>query len=204
MSTPPPSDVPPKPLAPIWVGVAILVFFPLGLYLLWRHPTLGKSTGWWAGGILWSVLWLYTNTHRPESGGVSGGDVATTSTTAGNRTAQDADSASEISATDLVRLRNSAAIRTRFTGRFVVSGRVLKVEDEVGGFGKRKYMVSLVGTLNSRNLCDAWVECIMSNNGGLDEIGPGHFVKVEGVFDRAMGAVVYLKNCCLSKEYHNY
>lgn len=46
-------------LAPFWVGLAILLFFPLGLFLLWRHPTLGKSGKWWTAGIAWACLVIF-------------------------------------------------------------------------------------------------------------------------------------------------
>lgn len=58
---------PNKPLAPIWVGLAIFVFFPLGLFLLWRHPTLGRNGKWWAAGLAWSVLYLIGNANRPAN-----------------------------------------------------------------------------------------------------------------------------------------
>lgn len=43
-------------LAPILVGLAIGLFLPLGLFLLWRHPTLGKNGKWWAAGIAWACF----------------------------------------------------------------------------------------------------------------------------------------------------
>jgi hypothetical protein len=45
-----------KPLAPPLVGWAMFLFFPLGLYLLWRHPTLGRNPKWWIAGIGWACL----------------------------------------------------------------------------------------------------------------------------------------------------
>jgi hypothetical protein len=49
---------PGKGMNPLWVGLAILFFFPVGLFLLWRHPTLSRNkTWWWVGGI-WSFLVL--------------------------------------------------------------------------------------------------------------------------------------------------
>jgi hypothetical protein len=43
---------------PLWVGLAIFFFFPAGLYLLWKHPTLSRNkTWWWVGGV-WSVLFV--------------------------------------------------------------------------------------------------------------------------------------------------
>jgi hypothetical protein len=45
-------------MSPTLVGLAIVFFFPAGLFLLWRHPTLSRSrTWWWVGGI-WSLLAL--------------------------------------------------------------------------------------------------------------------------------------------------
>lgn len=45
-----------KPLAPVLVGLAIFLFFPLGLYLLWKHPSLGRNAKWWASGIAWACM----------------------------------------------------------------------------------------------------------------------------------------------------
>lgn len=53
-------------LAPIWVGLAILVFFPVGMFLLWRHPTLRHNKKWWAVGTAWAFLYLVTNMNRPS------------------------------------------------------------------------------------------------------------------------------------------
>jgi hypothetical protein len=42
--------------SPIVVALAILFFFPAGLFLLWKHPVLSRNkTWWWVGGI-WSFL----------------------------------------------------------------------------------------------------------------------------------------------------
>ncbi|HEU5119192.1 MAG TPA: hypothetical protein VFT74_21560, partial [Isosphaeraceae bacterium] len=38
------------------VGLAIFLFFPVGLYLLWRHPVLGHSKKWWWAGGAWGFL----------------------------------------------------------------------------------------------------------------------------------------------------
>lgn len=105
-----------------------------------------------------------------------------------------------ISARDLMELGNSAAVRNKFPGRFVVIGEILQVEDEAGSSGRRQYKVSLVGTLNARGLCNKWVECLMSQKDGLDRVNRGDFVRIEGIFDKAMGACVYMKNCKLSKQ----
>lgn len=56
---------PSKPLAPMWVGAAILIFFPIGLYLLWRHPTLRHNKVWWGVGIAWGLLYSIANLTRP-------------------------------------------------------------------------------------------------------------------------------------------
>jgi hypothetical protein len=55
-----------KPLAPLWVGMAILAFPPFGYYLLWNHPTLRKANGWWLGGIAWGLIWSFTNVLAPR------------------------------------------------------------------------------------------------------------------------------------------
>lgn len=45
-----------KPIAPMLVGLAMFLFFPLGLYLLWKHPILGRNAKWWASGIAWACM----------------------------------------------------------------------------------------------------------------------------------------------------
>ena len=42
--------------SPLVVGLAIFCFFPLGIYLLWRHPVLGRNKAWWWTGGVWSLL----------------------------------------------------------------------------------------------------------------------------------------------------
>ena len=56
-------------LAPIWVGLAIWLFFPLGLFLLWRHPTLGKNGKWWAAGIAWACFIMLMGSRAEEKEG---------------------------------------------------------------------------------------------------------------------------------------
>lgn len=57
-----------QPLSPVLVGLAIWLFFPLGFYLLWRHPTLRTSGKWWASGIAWACFLLFaTNRSAPEA-----------------------------------------------------------------------------------------------------------------------------------------
>ncbi len=48
-----------KPLNPIAVGAAIWLFFPLGFYLLWRHPTLSRNAKWWLAGLAWASLVVF-------------------------------------------------------------------------------------------------------------------------------------------------
>ena len=56
-----------KPIAPMLVGLAMFLFFPLGLYLLWQHPTLGKNAKWWASGIAWAcVVMLFSGRAEKE------------------------------------------------------------------------------------------------------------------------------------------
>jgi hypothetical protein len=43
-------------IAPLYVGLAIVCFFPLGFYLLSRHPTLARNRRWWIAACLWSAL----------------------------------------------------------------------------------------------------------------------------------------------------
>lgn len=60
-------------LAPVLVGLAIWLFFPLGLFLLWRHPTLGRNGKWWAAGIAWACF-LVLMGSRAEKDGPAGTD----------------------------------------------------------------------------------------------------------------------------------
>lgn len=57
-----------KGLAPVLVGLAIWLFFPLGLFLLWRHPTLGKNGKWWAAGIAWACLLVVMGSRAEKEG----------------------------------------------------------------------------------------------------------------------------------------
>jgi hypothetical protein len=52
-------------LPPFWVGMAILIFFPLGFYLLWHHPTLRHKKAWWAIGIGWALFCIVTRVISP-------------------------------------------------------------------------------------------------------------------------------------------
>lgn len=45
------------PLAPVWVGVALLFLPPIGLFLLWKQPTLRTRTMWWKAAYAWTALW---------------------------------------------------------------------------------------------------------------------------------------------------
>jgi len=56
-----------QPLSPRLVGVAMFLFFPLGFYLLWRHPTLGKNGKWWAAGIAWGVAVMFMASREENS-----------------------------------------------------------------------------------------------------------------------------------------
>jgi hypothetical protein len=60
--------------SPLWVAVAIAVFFPYGLYLLWNHPTLGKKTVWWAGAIAYIGFGLLI--PSPKDSGHRGSKLA--------------------------------------------------------------------------------------------------------------------------------
>lgn len=44
--------------SPLVIALAIFLLFPLGLYLLWKHPALGRSRVWWGVGGIWSLLVL--------------------------------------------------------------------------------------------------------------------------------------------------
>lgn len=112
----------------------------------------------------------------------------------------------EIDAPALLNLAaNASRLKKKFPGRFVVAGRVLKIEDHNGAWGRKTYTVSLVGTHNSKGLVDSWIECEMSNDGGLENISRGEYVKIEGEFDRAVGSdFVFIKKGRLSPKYHQY
>lgn len=161
-------------------GIALLGFVVLAMISPDGPPTEG-------GG----------NDKKPSDSDTSVVDKA-------NKATDNDETGNTISATDLMTLRNAAAIRKRFRGRFVVTGRVIDIDEEGSGFGRRNYKVRLVGTLNSAGLADTWVECHMKKDGGLDKVGPGHYVEVEGEYDRTLGAVVEMKNCWLSKKLHDY
>lgn len=42
--------------SPVVVGLAIILIFPVGLYLLWKHPVLGRRRTWWWAGGTWGLL----------------------------------------------------------------------------------------------------------------------------------------------------
>lgn len=45
-------------IKPLYVGLAIFLFFPVGLFLLWKHPRLSRNRAWWWGGGIWSFIYL--------------------------------------------------------------------------------------------------------------------------------------------------
>jgi len=46
-----------EPLAPLWVGIAILLLPPLGIFLLLRHPLLSERAGWKTTAYVWCAFW---------------------------------------------------------------------------------------------------------------------------------------------------
>lgn len=46
-----------KPLAPVWVAVAIVLLPPLGIYLLWKHPVLRHRDRWRRAAYAWTAFW---------------------------------------------------------------------------------------------------------------------------------------------------
>lgn len=42
--------------SPLVIALTIFLFFPLGLYLLWKHPVLGRSRKWWWTGRVWGLI----------------------------------------------------------------------------------------------------------------------------------------------------
>lgn len=197
--------------SPLWVGLAIFIFPPFGIYLLWTHPLLGKNNKWWIGACCWGVLWLISLGRNPPPDGdeVSesslsqadsqprGNEISASQSSETQRESQP--NRNEISATDLLSLAgNASRVRKRFPGRFVVTGKVLKVEDHNGAWGRKTYSVDLIGTYNSKGLVDSWVICEMSKDAGLEDISTGQHVEIEGEFDRASGRdFVWMKKCWL-------
>jgi hypothetical protein len=66
MSTSATTTLPAKNISALLVATAIFIFFPLGLYLLWRHPTLRSQKWWWCAAALWSLIVL-VGASREES-----------------------------------------------------------------------------------------------------------------------------------------
>ena len=64
---------------PLWVGLAIFACFPVGLYLLWRHPTLGRDRKWWGFGGAWSLVILVMMTSGDKSKKATAGQSNATS-----------------------------------------------------------------------------------------------------------------------------
>jgi hypothetical protein len=181
------------PWPALWVGLAIFIFPPFGLYVLWRHPVLCGNKKWWGGACAWTVWWFATlgGTPSPEGSGAGNSTEAVSQSAESNE--------NEISAVDLLKLAgNASRVRKRFPGRFVVTGKVLKVEDHAGSWGRKTYSVDLIGTYNSKGLVDSWVTCEMSKDKGLEDISTGQYVQIEGEFDRASGRdFVWMKKCWL-------
>lgn len=57
-----------KALAPLWVGVAILLLPPLGIYLLWKHPVLGNSPVWRKAAYAWCAVWCIAQVSNAVTG----------------------------------------------------------------------------------------------------------------------------------------
>lgn len=74
------------PLYPPVIGLAIFVFFPVGLYLLWKHPTLGRDRRWWWAGGAWGFLVLLAALNGDKGKSRSEGGAAV----AGGRASQTA------------------------------------------------------------------------------------------------------------------
>lgn len=69
-------------LHPFLVGLALCLFFPLGFFLLARHPVLKHKKAWWAGGAAWALLVLLSprspsedSTAPPETPGHNHSDT---------------------------------------------------------------------------------------------------------------------------------
>lgn len=56
----------PATVSPLLVGLAIWLFFPLGFFLLWRHPTLGKNGKWWAAGLAWACFIMIVGSRAEQ------------------------------------------------------------------------------------------------------------------------------------------
>jgi len=57
------------------VAVAIWVFFPYGLYLLWNHPELSKNKWWWRCGIAYAVVALVVAINGADKRKHQSGDL---------------------------------------------------------------------------------------------------------------------------------
>lgn len=73
------------------VATAIAVFFPLGLYWLWKHPTLGKNKIWWRCAIAYVLFGLLLSSMQDRDTGTKAGprqavDSASPSTSAASDT----------------------------------------------------------------------------------------------------------------------
>jgi uncharacterized tellurite resistance protein B-like protein len=51
------------------VALAIALLFPLGLYWLWKHPTLSKSKTWWGGAVAYVALVSLLGGSRDKTAG---------------------------------------------------------------------------------------------------------------------------------------
>jgi hypothetical protein len=84
---------------------------------------------------------------------------------------------------------NEAALRKRLPGRFTVEGSVFQVEKEYGTWHIRLFVHE-----NERGV-DRWIECLMKDGNGLDDVSKRSRVTIEGEFSRKLFAGPEMKNC---------
>jgi hypothetical protein len=65
-------------IKPKWIGLAIFLCFPIGLYLLWQHPTLGRDRRWWWVGGVWSLVILLAMANGDHGKRKTGGSHSVT------------------------------------------------------------------------------------------------------------------------------
>ncbi len=111
-----------------------------------------------------------------------------------------------ISGTELVDM-NPIAV-SKLPSRFVVTGRVLEMENSKTYWGTMQVTIKISGDADGfhkgpSGYVDEWVECEFSNIAGLEKVQKGHFVYIEGQYENnAIGKVVHLTKCRLSPEHH--
>ncbi len=69
---------------PAVIGLASVLIFPLGLWLVWTHPTWSKQSKWiWTGAIAFVVLIFFATGEDQSASNASGGQASNVATTGG-------------------------------------------------------------------------------------------------------------------------